>query len=469
MLAAMLGTPLMEWQQYVADVLLEIDPETGELAYSEWGLTVPRQSGKTTLLLAKNSHRCMATGFFPAPQYVAYAAQTKGKATEKFEKDYANAIMRARRSHSQFTQVKVRTGNVKVDIRYPNGSTWAVESGTEKSGHGSVLDAADVDEAFSQQDNRLEDAFEPAMSTRVNHQLGVVSTAGWSDASPYLLNKVLAGRKAVREGVRRGLAYFEWSAPEDADPSDERVWLACMPAVHRLDCEPGCRRHTIRMDTIRGFYQKALRENKLSHFCRAYLNQWRPKPRMGEETALGDWAACEARVTEFPAVPTCIAVAVGRDRDAAVIGAAWLPDDETPPLVALVDQRPGVDWLAEEAARVSTTLGVPVVVHTGGPSAKQLADDIEAAGGRVIRADGEAWLEACNGIYDRVGRQDLRHPGHDVLTESVEGARWRPYGDGRRVFGWKASESDLSPTASVTLALWGAEQGATPDDVCEIY
>ena len=60
-LAAMLGKPLMEWQQYVADVLLEIDPETGELAYNEWLLTVPRQSGKTTFLLAKNSHRCMAT------------------------------------------------------------------------------------------------------------------------------------------------------------------------------------------------------------------------------------------------------------------------------------------------------------------------------------------------------------------------------------------------------------------------
>jgi hypothetical protein len=29
MVAAMLGKPLMEWQQHVADVILEIDAETG--------------------------------------------------------------------------------------------------------------------------------------------------------------------------------------------------------------------------------------------------------------------------------------------------------------------------------------------------------------------------------------------------------------------------------------------------------
>src|SRR4051812_49967125 len=60
MLSAMLGMPFMEWQQHVADVVLEIDPDTGELVYDEYLLTVPRQSGKTTFILAKASHRCSA-------------------------------------------------------------------------------------------------------------------------------------------------------------------------------------------------------------------------------------------------------------------------------------------------------------------------------------------------------------------------------------------------------------------------
>jgi hypothetical protein len=40
------GTPLMPWQRYVADVALEIDPETGLLAYRGVDVTVPRQSGR---------------------------------------------------------------------------------------------------------------------------------------------------------------------------------------------------------------------------------------------------------------------------------------------------------------------------------------------------------------------------------------------------------------------------------------
>src|SRR5215207_2302173 len=51
--AAALGTPLMPWQQHVADVAMEVDPDTGRLVYRRIVLTVPRQSGKTTLLLAK--------------------------------------------------------------------------------------------------------------------------------------------------------------------------------------------------------------------------------------------------------------------------------------------------------------------------------------------------------------------------------------------------------------------------------
>ena len=50
--AKALGTPLMPWQRMVADVALELDPATGRLAYRQIGLTVPRQSGKTTLLEA---------------------------------------------------------------------------------------------------------------------------------------------------------------------------------------------------------------------------------------------------------------------------------------------------------------------------------------------------------------------------------------------------------------------------------
>lgn len=454
MVAAMLGKPLMEWQQYVVDILLEIDPDTGQLVYTEWTLTVPRQSGKSILILAKSSHRCLATDFFGPNQTVAYAAQTKLKATDKFERDYGRAIAYGARK----IKARVRTGNQKVDIRYPNGSLFGVEAVTEKAGHGDTLDEAIIDEAFAQQDNRMEQAFEPAMITRANHQLGAVSTAGWEDASPYLLTKVQAGRQLVAKGVRHGAAYFEWSAPDDADPSDEAVWLGCMPALHRPDCAPGCKRHTVTLKAIRSVYDKAVRENKLSDFCRAYLNQWKRKPREGEETALGNWIAC-ARAIPLDEVPkvAAVAVAISRNREWASIGSCGHLSDGIP-LVAVVDRREGVDWLAGEAARISAKYNVSVVVDTGSNVGKKMADAIEAAGGRVSRATIEDYVAACSDIFDRVRDKRVAHPNDPDLNSQIEAARWRPVGDARRVFGRRVSEGDIDSTEAITLALWGASK-----------
>lgn len=450
----MLGTPLMEWQQYVADVVLEIDPETGELVYDEYLLTVPRQSGKTTFILAKASHRCSAGKFFGPEQQVAYTAQTKLKATEKFEKEYARAIGKANR-----LKARVRTGNVKVDIRYPNGSVFGVESGTEKSGHGSVLDEAFIDEAFSQQDNRMEQAFEPAMITRRNKQLGVTSTAGWLDASPYLWGKVTVGRKLIADGVCRGTAYFEWSAPEDADPGDEAVWLACMPALHRPDCPKNCKRHTVALSTVRSLYDKAARSGKLSDFCRAYLNQWKPKPKEAQETALGDWGGCVVDVPDVPPHPLAVGASCSLDREWVSIAACADLDGRM--LLAQVARREGTDWLAEELVRIQRENSCAIALSAKGPLSDMI-EKVEKLGGRVDVANFDDFVNACASLADGVRDRTVAHLNHRDLNESVEGARWRLI-NSRRVLSLRDSEADGAMVEAATLALWAAPKSVYED------
>jgi len=456
--AALLGMPLMAWQQYVADVILEIDPETGELVFDEWVLTVPRQSGKSVLILAKASHRCSATGFFGPDQQIAYVAQTKLKATEKFERDYARAIKHG----AARLKARTRTGNQKVDIRYPNGSIFGVEAVTEKSGHGSTLDEAYVDEAFAQPDNRMEQAFEPAMVTRRNKQLGVVSTAGWLGVSLYLWGKVEVGRRLVREGVRRGMAFFEWSAPEDADPADENVWLACMPALHRPDCLPSCKAHTVQLKTIRSLWDKARRSGKIADFCRAYLNQWKPKPREGEQTALGNWAAC--RLPEVPGEPPlgAVGVAVSVDREWASVGAVGVLDDGRHLLTA-VERREGTDWLKAHLLGVQSRRPDTVFVMAAKGPGSDLVEPFREAGLNVVTASFDEYVTACAAVSDGVQYRTVAHLDHPDLNESVAGARWRFVND-RRVLARRGSESDVSMLEAVTLALWGANQGSDPLD-----
>ena len=278
--ARLLGKPFMPHQQYVADVILEIDPVTGCLVYDEWTLLLPRQEGKSTFVEAKATHRCTATGFFGPRQHIVYTAQTRKKALEKWEEDFLPDLQASSYFKSRFKPNKP-PGN--EHFRFTNQSRWGLEAATETAGHGSTLDEAFLDEAFAHQDWRLEQALGPAMITRKNKQLGIISTAGWLGGSPYLEAKVAAGRAAAEEGRRAGTAYFEYAAPADADPGDEATWWSCMPALGR----------TITVEAIRAEYRKALDQGKLNEFRRAYLNQWVPKDS-GE-----DWEVISQRAWEL--------------------------------------------------------------------------------------------------------------------------------------------------------------------------
>jgi len=453
--AALLGKPLMEWQQHVANVILEIDPETGRLAYDEWILTVPRQSGKSTFILAKSTHRASATKFFGSRQRLVYTAQTRAKAREKWEEDFLADI----KASSKFKhKVTGHLGNGNEHMRYPNGSRFGIEANTEKAGHGGTLDEAYIDEAFAQADNRLEQAFGPAMITRTNKQLGVISTAGWSDAAPYLLDKVDIGRALVAQDVRRGTAYFEWSAPEGADPGDEAMWLQVMPALHRPECPPRCTAHTVTIEAIRNEYMKAQRSGKVSDFCRAYLNMWLPKPREGEETALGNWAACRDSLTPFPIHPGAVGLSLSMDEAFVSFGiAAAIGDDRA--FVAPAYEL-DVDAAIAEAARIQGVHGCPVVVDGRSQSAA-LIKRLEDVGVKVTKTNLEQYATACFDIRERVRKRTLLQPGDKDLDDQVEAARWRVAG-GKKVFGQKESTGEISMVEAVTLALWGATSSTTP-------
>jgi hypothetical protein len=439
----------MPWQRMVVDVALEIDPVSGRLAYDEVGLTVPRQSGKSTLILAKTVHRCSATAFFGERQRVTYTAQTRIKAREKWEEDYVADLEAARGFRGRF-RVNRPPGN--EHIRFQNGSRFGIESSTEKAGHGGTLDEAFIDEAFAQVDHRLEQAFGPAMITRANKQLWWVSTAGWLDGSPYLQDKVAQGRKAVAQGRTRGLAYFEYSAPDDADPGDEATWLGCMPALG----------FTITLEAIRSEYVKALDAGRLDDFKRAYLNIWVPKPV--EVAAIEPAAVDITRWRELtdmdashaPAVLQSMAIEVDRDRVNASIGAAGVRDDGRRHL-ELVERAPGVKWIVPFAKAIEAKNGpVQFVVDGGGPAA-DLVPDLEAEGLTVLVAGLGDVAAAAAGLVDDVREGDAVHGPDEVLDTAVRCSRKRTFRDGGFAFGRVKSTDDVTPLVAVSLASWGLD------------
>jgi hypothetical protein len=146
------------------------------------------------------------------------------------------------------------------------------------------------------------------MITVPDAQLLVCSTAG-TQASTVLNRKVAAGRLAVAEDSGHGIAFFEWSAPDDWDPSDVESWWSFMPALGR----------TVRPEEIESSRQGM----GPAEFLRAFGN----RPTGGADLVIPSeiWA----RVSELdakPSAPLRFGLDVADDRSSAAVGACGAND-----------------------------------------------------------------------------------------------------------------------------------------------
>lgn len=435
----------MPWQHHISDVAMEIDPDTGLLAYRTVVVTVPRQSGKTKQELAVAVHRCTS---WPK-QVVTYTAQTRLKAKEKWLDDHLEALKTSQFGKRGMFRARLSAGMEAV--LWNNGSKYGIEATTEKAGHGDTLDLGFLDEAFAHVDARAEQAMKPAMLTRPQPQLWVVSTAG-TPASVYLRSKVDAGRARCRAGRHGGVAYFEWGAPKDADPADPATWWACMPALG----------WTVTEDAVRAAYDELVAEGKLAEFRRAYLNQWLDEvpeewliiPRdawlsLREDPVAHGQVALAADVT--PRMPG--------GKIQGTIAAAWRrPDGNTD--IEIVDHRPGTAWMPGRVAElVRKHRPCATVIDAVGPAAS-LIDEIEALGVAVVRPNMREVVQACGRFFDAVmDSRTLRHGGDPALDAAVAGAIKRDLGDG---WAWdrKGPGTDISPLVACTLASWAHDKFA---------
>ncbi len=431
----------MPWQRHVADVALEIDPKTGQLAYREVILTVPRQSGKSTLILALGTHRSLGFGH---RQVIRYGAQTRNDARQKWEDDYVE-ILEASPLRRLF---KVRKTNGNEAILWNNRSRWGITANTEKAGHGGTLDLAFLDEAFSQVDNRLEQAFKPAMVTRTNAQFWVVSTAG-TDTSVYLKDKRDRGRSLVEAGVTKGVAYFEWSAPDEAEPGDRQVWRACMPG---LRCNGGI----IEEDAIEADFNTM----KLVEFQRAYLNQWPDRNAVEPVIPESVWRGL-VDVTQQVEDPVVFAVDANPERSAAAIAVAGRRPDGLGQ-IEVVDTRPGTAWAVPRIVELNERHKPAAWVLDPSSAAGAWLPALQEAGIEPVLVTGREMAQACGAFYEAaVESRSLRHRDDTRLNTALFGARKRPLSD---AWAWHRRDSsvDISPLVAVTLAWHGFAVCGTP-------
>lgn len=428
----------MPHQRLVADVGGEIDPETGLPAYREVIFTVPRQSGKTTLFFSWQINRCTSRRW-QQPQRSAFTAQSGQDARDKF-RDELIPLLRASRMNRLVDQVVMANGNEA--IRWKTGGLIRLLSTSAASGHSKTLHQSVLDEIWHDVDDRREQALRPAMITIPDAQLLVCSTAG-TDASLVLNRKVQMGRQAALEDSGRGIAYFEFSAPDDWDPNDEDSYFGFMPA---LCPDPPCRcgvddggwRHTVTLDVIRAERQSM----DPPEFKRAYGNI----PTSSSDVVIPPevWReVCDPRAT--PGELERFGLDVAEDRSSAAIVAAG--DGGA---LELVEHFRGLERVAGRCNELTDRHGGKVTIDFGGP-AGALADDIE----ECERLVGRDVVQACQSMYDAIVEQRVSFraapESGDPFTDAVYGAVRKSMGD-NFVWSRKDSANDVTPLMAASLA-----------------
>jgi hypothetical protein len=425
-IAELLGQPLMPWQHLVADVGCELKSD-GCPAYREIVVTVPRQSGKTTLFLSWQLDRCLNWG---VPQRSVFTAQTGKDARDKWL-DELNPLLRHSRLRPLIGRINEGMGN--ESIRFKTGSIIRLLSTSASSGHSKTLHQAVMDEIWHDQDDRREQGLRPAMVTIPDAQLLVCSTAG-TMASTVYNRKVAAGRKAVLADRGEGLAYFEWSAPEDWDPSDEESWWGFMPALG----------HTIGPEAIRS-EREAMDPGE---FRRAYGN----RPTGGVDLVISPdvWMrVCSS--TAAPAGKPRFGLDVAEDRSTSAI--ALVGENG---VVELVEHRPGTGWVVERANELTARHETTVAVDFGGP-AGVLADSLE----RCVPMKAREVVQACGAMYDAIVEGTVTFRQDDAFDTAVTGVVKRAVSD-NWVWSRRASTTDVTPLMAATLAMPATESELIP-------
>lgn len=421
----------MPWQQHVADVGLEVDAD-GRFVYQLVAATVPRQSGKTTLFGSVMDQRAIAT-----PQgRVYFTMQTAKDAVDWLTNEhwpmlapFGNAAALRRMAGSEHVKFRASDGLVRPFPPNPTGL------------HGKTSDLVIVDECWAfdlVRGQQLDQAIVPTQATRPNAQVWKVSTAG-DAAALWWLGTVEAGRAAVEAGRTDGVAYFEWSCPDDLDPTDPASWPEYHPAYGR----------TIGPESMAA----ALELLGPDEFARAYGNRW--VSMVARVIPLTSWRAVADPDAAIPE-PGKMALGfdVALDRSDAAVAAAWR-DETGLAHLELADYRPGVGWLPERVGELIDRWEPRAFAYDAAGPAIDVADVLARAGVAVDGIKAREYAAACAGLLEAItsdppGVKIRPHPAMDAAA----GAAARRSVADAWAWGRRQSSTSIAALTASTVALW---------------
>jgi hypothetical protein len=435
----------MPWQRYAADVGLEI--VDGRFAYQLVIVTVPRQSGKTTLFGFVLDHRAITT-----PNARAwFTMQTQKDAVDWLTNEhfpllapFGPASSLRRMAGSEHIRWNQSGGLVRPFPPNPTGL------------HGKVADVVVIDECWAfdpVRGSQLDQAIVPTQATRPNAQTFKLSTAGDAN-SVYWLGVVEQGRAAVEAGKTSGICYVEWSCPDDLDPCDPHSWPLYHPAYGR----------TIGRESM----EAALSMLGADEFARSFGNRW--VSMVARVIPIGAWRnAAEPDAALPQARNVALAFDVALDRSEGTIVAAYR-DAQGVAHVEVADHRPGVGWIPDRAADLSDSWSPVAFAYDDAGPALDVADVMTRRGLDLTPIRTKDYGAACSSFLDALNEDppSVRVRPHPAMDTAAAAAARRTLGDAW-AWGRRQSATSIAPLTAATVALWAYDHAPVPIGDFRVY
>ena len=405
--ALLLGYELMAWQERAARIITEIHPSGIGWRWTLIVITVPRQCGKTLLIMLIMLTRIVTRG----KHVCRYTAQTGKDAVKRWlefvdffrAETYPNAarlilvsLLRGKRLDRGINR---GAGNPHVAMR--NGSEMAPFTPGPAGLDGGQTDTLVIDEAFVHDDETgqaLEASANPTGITRPWRQRIIVSTRGPA-TSTWFNSKLAQGVAALADPASR-TAIIDYSVPDGYDLYDEETLRRFHPAYGV----------TITLD--------ALAEEMAGPktvWERSYCN--RQLDLAGDTIIDGDlWLELRSTV-KLPAIFHGVGVSVARDRSAVTVAGAWRKGTELH--AAVLASLPGTSGLEQ---LLKQTRGKPVWAMPAGPTVTVLDGLPAAQRNRITRLGSREYAQASQAWLDHTWSRLAWHHEAEGLDGQLAGA-----------------------------------------------
>ena len=439
-LVAGLGMPLDDWQEQVLQIAM------GERADGQWasrfvGLSVPRQNGKSQIIVA----RALAGVLLFGEKLIIISAHETDTAREVWKR--LIDVIEANPSIEDRVTGRMDAINREF-ISFGEGmdkQTIRLKARGRSGVRGFSADCLLLDEAQILGKDAW-GSIVPTMSARPNPQMWLFGTPPTQSDDPFAFDRVRSSSLAKK--ARH--CWVEWSAEPGDDIDSVETWVKANPAFG------------VRIDREAVEDDRAAMDDE--QFSRERLGMW----STGAASAVIPAQLWLDAGDEFSVAVDrfALGVEVAPDMERASVALAGQRDDGLWH-VELDEAREGVDWLVPYVTALleANPQIRAVVADAGGPVAPLIEQRGPAnwvfKGTRVsVYTPRAAELAAgCASLLAGVVSGDVKHIRQGQLGAAVAGAGKRAYGTDTGLWVWsrKSAAVDITPVQAVTLALIGAQ------------